>query len=397
MEGLVSARKGAGRLSTALVIVCQMAGVGILQLPYVLRQGGWVCLGFIVACALSTNYTAKLLIRACYAGGPVPVCDSYGSLGLLAFGRAGRAVAVFFESTTLIGVSTLFLILSGKFLEELFGGLPMRQWIIVAACIGGLPVLVLRTVAEVRGLPLVGVVAVSATVVAVLVEARSPIPAHTDVALTDGLIPAFSGMCLSFAAHAGLPSVEAAMREPHKFDSAVNLAYALVLAIYLPLATVGYAVYGDAVFSPILCSLPRHGWVQKGAKSLITIHVLLTYPVLMTLFLSTTEQAIGLEPGVGHVLKRTLLRAACVSATALIAVAVPYFADVMSLLGAVCVVMTTFVLPALFYSRLVADRWRDRLLPLLVAGVGAAGGAIGAVQAGIALAHELATHADPDG
>ena len=28
-------------------IVCQMAGMGILQLPYMLRQGGWLCLVLI--------------------------------------------------------------------------------------------------------------------------------------------------------------------------------------------------------------------------------------------------------------------------------------------------------------------------------------------------------------
>ena len=34
-------------LAAASNIVCQMAGMGILQLPYMLRQGGWLCLALI--------------------------------------------------------------------------------------------------------------------------------------------------------------------------------------------------------------------------------------------------------------------------------------------------------------------------------------------------------------
>merc|ERR1712216_1036936 len=96
------------------------AGLGILQLAYMLRQGGWVCLVLIVGCALATCYTGKLLIRCCYNEEGIRVNRCYADVGYAAFGNVGKACAQAFENSTLFGVSTLFLILGGKFLEEVF-------------------------------------------------------------------------------------------------------------------------------------------------------------------------------------------------------------------------------------------------------------------------------------
>ena len=49
----------AGVVAVAANITCQMAGMGILQLPYMLRQAGWVCLVLVVICAIATNHTGK--------------------------------------------------------------------------------------------------------------------------------------------------------------------------------------------------------------------------------------------------------------------------------------------------------------------------------------------------
>merc|ERR1719305_1069065 len=109
-----------------MVVVCQMAGIGVLQLPYMLRQSGWVCVVFIVACAAATNYTGKLLVRSCYDRGGVTgerIARSYADLGFAAYGVSGRAVAVAAENVTLVGVGTLFLILAAKFLAELLPNL----------------------------------------------------------------------------------------------------------------------------------------------------------------------------------------------------------------------------------------------------------------------------------
>merc|ERR1719498_1531137 len=107
---LLPEKHGAGVVSTAMAVACQMAGVGILQLPLMLAQTGWVCLGIIVLCAAGTNYTGKLLVRCCYEY-ELRTRGSYAEIGEAAFGPTGRKVAVGFERIQLFLVSSLFLIL----------------------------------------------------------------------------------------------------------------------------------------------------------------------------------------------------------------------------------------------------------------------------------------------
>merc|ERR1719271_472257 len=109
-----------------------MAGLGILQLAFMLKQGGWVCLALIIVCSLMSNYTGKLLIQCCYEG-DVRVRASYTAIGEAAFGAAGKVCVRFFENLTLFGVSTLFLILATMNLGEIWSGLlAARVWVVVA-------------------------------------------------------------------------------------------------------------------------------------------------------------------------------------------------------------------------------------------------------------------------
>jgi len=240
-------------------------------------------------------------------------------------------------------------------------------------------------------------------VLAVIVEAtgagfdKSHKQAATVFFIPEGFFSAFSAMALAFGCHAGLPHVESTMSETSKFPLSFNLAFSVVLAMYIPVAAIGYAIYGDQVYSPILCSLPRGNAVQVVAKILMTAHVLLAFPILIMLFLAKVESAVGLASTVKHhICKRTLLRASVLVVNVCVAVFVPYFDDMMSLIGAVCVVMTTFVLPALFFIKLRAKSKIHMIVPFFVALIGSIGGSVGAVQAAVALFHKVTSGADPN-
>merc|ERR1712048_1337962 len=103
-----------------------------------------------------------------------------------------------------------------------------------------IPVLMLASIGELKVVSFVGVASVGAVVLAVVVEASmgafdgAHSQTHTDIFIPEGFVPAFSAMALAFAAHAGLPQVEASMKEPKKFACSFNFAYALVLLLYLP-------------------------------------------------------------------------------------------------------------------------------------------------------------------
>ena len=102
------------------------------------------------------------------------------------------------------------------------------------------------------------------------------------------------------------------------------------------------------------------------------------------------EDGLGLhtfgKPLTARLFYRSLLRTLIVGATALVAVFVPYFAQFMTLVGALCLVMIVFILPVVFYWKLREVTLPEKLWGALICAAGALGGGIGCVQA----IHEIA-------
>ena len=415
----------AGVLGTSANVVVQIMGLGITTLSFMLRQGGWACLALMVACALAANYTGKILIACCYDAHGARIRDTYGDIGEAAFGPTGRFLTRLFENVTFFGVCALFLILAGEFLSALPVGVDKRVWTLAAAALVAVPVLVLPDIAEMRWVSFVGVGAVIVVAIAVLGLAGfgdpgTPTP-HTDAVLPFGFLTAFSSMTLAFGCHAGLPAVEKSMRAPPRFNAMFNIAFAAVLALYLPVAIVGYAKYGASVHSPILLSLPSGSWLQVLAKAMLCAHVMLAYPILMMLFVRGVENALHVAPsgadplspasapGVpapssaptrrGYIVKRTVIRAVAIALNVAVAIFAPYFSDMMGLIGALGSVMTTFVLPTVFYVVLRTTGpdggHAKRVLPVAVGLIGAVGGFAGAVEACISLVRKISARGSP--
>ena len=135
-----------------------LLGVGLLSVPYALRQGGWAGLGVLASLGLMTNYTGKALIR-CQSAGSLPPLPAnvevarrersfddddddpsgtrwdpntvaprrrplmtYEDIGEAAFGSPGRSFITWVLYTELVGTCALFFILEGDHLALLFEG-----------------------------------------------------------------------------------------------------------------------------------------------------------------------------------------------------------------------------------------------------------------------------------
>ena len=258
-----------------------MAGTGILQLPLTLQQGGWIGLLLIVLVAAMTNTTGKWLIKCLYRG--QHRLNGYPDIGEEAFGRLGRVVVHVFHKATLLGVTTIFLILAGKFLTEGIGGQGdgffkdlgsgestatwTKRWTIISACIVAIPVISFKSIGEIAPLAAFGL---SASVLCVLeivafcivigrmdcAQAENydlPIPEgwnHTGLHDPDsysifsggGFASAFSAITLSFGGHAVFPTIEKHMIRREKFSQTFDISYLALLVMYLAAAFAGYVV-----------------------------------------------------------------------------------------------------------------------------------------------------------
>ncbi|KAK9912353.1 hypothetical protein M0R45_036220 [Rubus argutus] len=80
-------RKGTTFSRTCFNGINTLSGVGILSIPFVLSQGGWLSLALLFSVAILCWYTGLLLQRCMNAN---PRIKTYPDIGEVAFGRKGR-------------------------------------------------------------------------------------------------------------------------------------------------------------------------------------------------------------------------------------------------------------------------------------------------------------------
>ncbi|KAK3245475.1 hypothetical protein CYMTET_43455 [Cymbomonas tetramitiformis] len=394
-------------LPTLNTVICTMLGSGILQLPYTLKQGGWMAALIIVVVAVMATYTGKALILCLYrtlrsstseplleeTGQETCRLTSYPAIGYEAFGWIGEVVSQAIHKINQMGVSALFLILAAGFMNEVTGRLGARNWTLICGAMAAAPVLAFPVYREMNWLSLLGVSASVAAIVVVIAVglqqhfAGEVQDAQYDVIKIKTMPLAFSAIVQSFGGHATFPTIEGDMEHKEKFSATIAAALITLTAAYLPVAFVGYFVYGNEVASPILSSLPQRGFLPILTKIWVAFHVLTAYPILML------DVAIGLqeyarlpskdEDPRAELMGRVALRSVLVAITIAFAFAVPYFGDVMSLVGATCGTATVFLLPCAFNLKL---RWGnlpiwEKLWNVLIFSIGFVGGSIGAYQA----------------
>ena len=424
-------------LETWFSILCTMAGTGILGLPFTLHQGGWLVIGLIVIVAGATNYTGKALVKCLHAvrrrqaqdeETPLTVADKpaahlgYPEIGQAAYGKLGSTIVHIFHKATLLGVTTLFLILTAKFLLEGIGGGGeglvkslggkahelkwQRIWCGVSGAVVLVPVLAVRNLGEMAPLAAFGMATSIAVVLVVIVlaitvspitqemvrkydlpgfDAAKPVIKTSVINLSD-FPTAFATITLSYGGHAVFPTIEAHMAKPQNFGSVLNKSYVLLTVMYLGCAIAGYAAFGDHVYSPVLCNMPREGSLAvlgQVTKLAVAAHVMSAYPVLMNTAVTELESKMGIDgESKTHLALRTAFRAACVAATTTVAMFVPYFADFMSFVGAACLTMVVFILPVVFSWKLRPEEisTTEKVVGVVIILLGLTGGTIGCYQ-----------------
>ncbi|KAJ3117140.1 hypothetical protein HDU96_007803 [Phlyctochytrium bullatum] len=383
-------------------IICVIAGSGVLQLPYALNQSGWVGVLIILFSAWANQYSGMLLVKCLYANGSERL-KGFPHVGKKAFGKRGKILVEVLNSVMLLGVPIVYLILSGMNFEILFGYFDTRGWIIFSAALVTIPFLIYKTLKEIAILSAFGVFATIVVIVTVLSYAIIDIPKNSGK-VTHKLIDfarfpsALGSISFSYAGNFVYPEVESSMADPSKFPLVLTLSMTIISAMYLSTAVLGYAAYGSTTVSPILNNLPE-GPIAKFAIAVITLHVLFAIPVLITTFSLEMERRLGIgkDAAGGKAAEgtlRTLLRLAIVFGITGLAMAVPFFADFMTLLGAIANTNTAnafrenqnliFVFPVLFDFALFGFRarpLREKAIGILILMVGIYGGVIGGWEA----------------
>eukprot|EP01135_Chromosphaera_perkinsii_P012155 Nk52_evm19s2596 gene=Nk52_evmTU19s2596 len=371
---VLSSSGGAGVAKTIFNIICTMVGVGILSLPYSVAITGWlVGLIFIVVGGIFAGYCGIILARCMNDGVPGKRMGSYEELGEVAGGVFGKYMAIIMSYGTCWSACIIMIILGAAQFESLFGSqvtLTTAEWSIICACII-LPFTFIKYMTHVAYVSFFGMFA---SVLVFLVAICQDINDMTKDGMGSGLVAAntsstFSDMAqayvtISFAFGGACVFGEllVAMKKPGKFSSALTLAFISMFVIYAGIGIVSYMAYGSKVLDPqyngSLTALMPNNWISKIVFASVLVHVLSAFVVLFNPLVRAIERKVGIDdqPHLRELFFRVIIRSINVAICCFVAIALPFFGDIMGLVGGTAVCGSSFLLPLWFYVSLFYRR-----------------------------------------
>eukprot|EP00891_Asterochloris_glomerata_P009030 jgi/Astpho2/9030/fgenesh1_pg.00133_%23_58_t len=371
-----------------------------------MRLSGWAGLGALAVASALFCLSGRLLVGA-FDQIPAHMSHTYPALGVAALGSNGKYLVASVALAEFFGGSCMMLIVEWRILAEL---LPMDSlWGLstfhVAAGLSlavTLPMLLIPTFQKLSWLNLMGFL--STALVTATVMAAAP-PAGHDV-FEWSIIQAFGIFAVSVSGHSSLPVLRNSMAKPQDFSRVlalafsamallcgcdfprvVTLAFSAMALLYGCVSAAGYYYWGNGALTLVTSDLALHSPfarngrlpVDKLVDACILVNVFTTYPSLVLVMQDMVVSVLpwsGPENGWRQPRRRVVysLRLTIFALSVLLAV-VGYSAlgNVMSLVGGLCSMCCSLLMPATFYLILHKDLrlWqRLSLMCIVVSGIG---------------------------
>ncbi|KAB1211601.1 Vacuolar amino acid transporter 1 [Morella rubra] len=336
-----------------------LSGVGILSVPYALSSGGWVSLILLFVIAIAAFYSGLLMKRCMDMDSGI---RTYPDIGHRAFGNKGRVLVSVTMYTELYLVATGFLILEGDNLNNLF---PNAGFEMAGITIGGkqlfviIVALIILPSVWLDNLSLLSYVSASGVLASVIILCsimwtgafdgigfqQKGIPLNWN-----GIPTAVSLYAFCYCAHPVFPTLYTSMGNKRQFTNVLLLCFTLCTVSYASMAVFGYLMFGSHVQSQITLNLPIDKLSSRVAIYTTLVNPIAKYALMVTPIVNATK---SWSPR--HYNKRIfslLISTSLVISTVIVALAIPFFADLMSLVGAFLSVSASIIMPCLCYLKI---------------------------------------------
>ncbi|XP_073127160.1 amino acid transporter AVT1J-like isoform X2 [Henckelia pumila] len=333
-------------------------GVGILSLPHAVSSGGWFSLIFFFLIAGSTYYTALLIQRCLDMDKSI---RSFSDIGGRAFGSKGRAIVSIATNIELYLVATGFLILEGDNLNDLFpdieyniGGFVLggRKSFIVIIGLLILPTVWLNNMSILSYISATGVMAsfvlIGSVLWAAVFDGIGFRGKGTFVNLK-GFPIAVSLYAFCYCAHPVFPALYNSMKDQKKFSKVMLVCFLVTTTSYASMAVLGYMMFGSNVESQVTLNLPTSKTSSKVAIYTTLVNPFAKYALMLKPVISALESHLTSSPNRGLSI---VIRTGLVLSTITVAVAVPFFGYLMSLVGAFLSVTASIILPCVCFLKI---------------------------------------------
>ncbi|XP_038700484.1 amino acid transporter AVT1I isoform X2 [Tripterygium wilfordii] len=336
-----------------------LSGVGILSTPYALATGGWLSLVLLFVIALATFYTGLLIQRCMDADSTI---KSYPDIGERAFGKKGRLLVSVFMNVELYLVATGFLILEGDNLHNLFpnvaleaGGFRLggRQTFVIVVALVILPSVWVDNLSMLSYVSASGVLA-SAIILASIfwTAAFDGIGFHGKGTMINwsGIPTSVSLYAFCYCAHPVFPTLYTSMQKKHQFSNVLILCFVLCTFCYASMAILGYLMFGSDVQSQVTLNLPTNLLSSRVAIYTTLVNPIAKYALMVTPIVNSLRSRFP-----NHYAKKPFSLFICTSlviSNVVVALAIPFFGYLMTLVGAFLSVTASIILPCLCYSKI---------------------------------------------
>lgn len=349
--------------------IISFLGSGVLGLPYAFRRSGiLVGLFTLIAVSAISTYCMLLILRCKYKlksmGKDV---SKYGDIGSFAMGKTGRVLV---ESALVIsqsGFCVAYLIFIASNANKFLG---VAKELVVSVCAP--PLIAFSMLKHMKELAIFSLLADITTFVGLAVVYMtdfSYMPLDSDEIEVVGAvasIPFFFGVASYCFEGVGMVlPLENSMRNKSHFIPILVSTIVIITSIYATFGICGYLAFGNSTLDVLTLNMEGNSGMATLVKLFLCIGLFFTYPlmlfpvfeVLQPAFLSVCripDDAVTRERAV------TLLRAAVVLLTAVVAAGVPNFGHFISFIGSTCCALLAFVLPTYFYWQLFREDMRQR-------------------------------------
>ena len=335
-------------------------GSGILALPYVVARTGLVAIAAMLIVPFMCYYTGTILIDCLYEnnddGERVRVRSNYKELGSACSPRFGGTIAVANQILTIFNAASLYLVLSASLLTATFPELPLsdRAWMVIVAAIG-LPAIFVRNLSEVAWFSLIGVVALTVAIVAVLAYgvAHYSTWVPRDILLWDiNYVPiSIVIIIFTYISQPLLPGAEASMQNKSQFRTMLKLTYVFVTIVKVGFSVVGFLSFSSNIQDAVVNSLPM-GILRGFINGILIMGLLFSYPFMVISIIQVIEESVSADSfsfKIPDLVWFIGIRMLTSFLTLLPAFAIPHFDLFMAFMGSVTEVSTGLIMPAVFH------------------------------------------------
>lgn len=332
-------------INTAMLIVGDILGAGIIELPGNTRVLGWgFSIPFMIIFALMSYYLGTLVSRLATQ---FSRAITFGDLAEPSCGRIGWAFAHYSQQTYLVLTCGLYVLLASKSMQYM-----LYDWELCQPVAGLLVMAVflipsqLRSLHDISWIALLSFICICGYLLIALQQMTSNGPDEKADDTTISLAPdtdynafmsALMGIVFAFSGIEVYLEFIAEMRNPQNFYLALRTSLGMVTFVYISVSAYTYWLFGQDT-PPVLTHVIQEGWPLRAANAMLLVHLVATYLIKQQVVVRAAQLAFSPEnansSSVAARLQWLLFSVIMLCVSWLLANAIPFFSDFCSLLGA---------------------------------------------------------------